>query len=144
MTTQDLRIGNLVEYNGTIQSIFSLTEKGFVTLKIEEFVKGKYKYEQTPSLHVSDIKPIPITPELLLKFGFSKWNTNEYSISNGRWLYITFKFYKNGNISLLFNGESYKYLKGETPFIGYAHELQNAYYCSTKQELELGEIEEED
>lgn len=82
---QELRIGNKIEYNGVEAVIFSIDKKGFVTLEIEPVIKGKYKYEQSPSIHTSKLKPIELTEEWALKLGFE----NKKGFIQGKWLLLT-------------------------------------------------------
>jgi len=113
MKASELRIGNLVKINGIE---LALTSDLFCLV-----VDGQ----------TAPPEPIPLTEELLLKFGFSK--SNDY-------LYLEFK---NGNISFndeLKNGVSlcvgeYCTRGSEFDNIIYVHQLQNLYFALTNDEL---------
>ena len=125
LKASDLRVGNLVHIpqlkdNFEIGAIY---ENGRFLTK-----NNKHSFSS-----IECANPIPLTEEWLNKFDFYKWD-NEYSLSDG-FFYISFKFFKNGNIKLWINGESKKYAKGEIMIINYVHQLQNLYFALTQREL---------
>lgn len=103
MKTNDLRIGNLVlnDDDGGVCKLFNIHE-GYI-----------------------NHKPIPLTEEWLLKFGFKSIQDGWYEYSNSN---ITFSW----NIydrQLRFLGEPFN--------IQYVHQLQNLYFALTGEELEV-------
>ena len=77
-------------------------------------------------------KPISITGEWLLKFGFEEVEKTAFRIDVLPYGRIT--FYTNGMICEL--GQSRGYKLGE-PDIKYVHQLQNLYHALTGEELQL-------
>lgn len=125
MKPNELRIGNLV-YN----------YKG----EVEEFNADFYHWID------GDKKPIPLTEEWLLKFGFSK--QDKYHSHR--------KEFKKGKFSLMFiewidedeadfalfktpNGELSYYAHGKVPKVKHVHQLQNLYFALTGEELTIKE-----
>ena len=113
MTATELRIGNLFNHIGDIRT---LTD-------VEFEIRLKFGFD--------NCKPILITEEWLLKFGFEKYTNNEFSFET-----------KDFEISFL-NGEL-KLLCGdyaENPISlnnqKYVHQLQNLYFALTNEELTI-------
>jgi hypothetical protein len=118
MNANELKIGNYYNNNGQIKKITpSDIEEVFISERIW-------------------CEPLPITKELLLKFGFNNWLENEYSLSNG-YFYCSFKFYKNGRIDTYFCGQNERFKNKDTMFFKYVHQLQNLYFALTGEELTL-------
>ena len=78
-------------------------------------------------LSIDDIKPIPVTEEILLKCGFEK--DNEYfSLKNLHYNIENKRFYiGNDHVSSGHNDA----------YILHLHQLQNLYFALTNQELEI-------
>lgn len=75
-----------------------------------------------------EFKPIPLTEEWLLKFGFEK--TQYYWLKKYIILNLDFEFCTTngeGDLTYIGNGVSYKYV----------HQLQNLYFALTGEELIL-------
>ena len=121
MKPQELRIGNLVCYNGKMVTVKQIT-------------KHKIGYHTKPDktimnyARLCEIEPIPITEELLLKCGFGEpcdgvyeHNYGDFEVTKERenW-WVTW----NGGTDFWFD-------------IKYLHQLQNAYYLAIGKELEL-------
>ena len=122
-----LRVGNLVEVEllgkVTIESIF-LT--GQVEVSAFKLISGEIT-KVFYTFNISELKPIPITEEILLKYGFEKIENN--------WKVLDFIFFKISwerlaGLTLTFENESI-YL----PHIKYLHQLQNIYFSLTVKEL---------
>ena len=117
MKANELRIGNLFvdKKTKTIINIIGLTEQ-YITFS------GHFKNDW-------QAKPIPLTEEWLLKFGFDKhFEDFEKKIVG---FYLTYNF--NDGISL--NGKYMDepiYIDGE-----YVHQLQNLYFALTGEELTI-------
>ena len=121
MKPQELKIGNLVCYNGEV-------------VKVEQITKHKIGYHTKPNetrlnyARLCEVEPIPITEELLLKCGFDKpcdgvyeHNYGEFEVTKEqeKW-WVTW----NGGADFWFE-------------IKHLHQLQNAYYLVTGKELEI-------
>lgn len=129
LKSADLRIGNFVKstFDGLICEILDI----YAYQGADVYCSNKYGQDLFDVKY--GIEPILLTEEFFLKNGFEKdpiitqyyKEIDEFLISyidgvNGRFLSIQSKksqFYKYG--------------------IKYIHELQNAYYCLTGQELEI-------
>lgn len=115
MKANELRIGNLVEINAPIIN---------KVIAVDVYHISKIKKNK------DCCKPIPLTEEWLLKFGFEKteWdNNNSFRKMIGNNDY-TIVFYSNGicEISDII-----------TKKIDYVHQLQNLYFALTGEELTL-------
>ena len=119
----ELRIGNLVYFNGSHNEIGDISE----IMKNDLNKVAPYKIGIN---HIIDIyydshklKPIPLTEEWLLKFGFEIEIGYSHNIA------------KLGLIRIEFGDNFYfDYLYGRTK-IEYVHQLQNLYFCLTATEL---------
>lgn len=120
MNAKELRIGNLLIGKYGVAIISELT-----------FWKAHINnYNGNPLdtiLDYSEIKPIPLTEEWLLKFGFIK-NTGFYRHPKTMWDYSLID-----NELELFSGWD-----GDTYTVSckYVHQLQNLYFALTGQELD--------
>jgi len=115
MKANELRIGNLV----------LLTKDDFKTEK-EYRLDGIdiYKLDESECI---DIKPIPLTEEWLLKFGFRKSDKND---EFGGYLS---PYLPNGNrVRVKNNTWQSQHLEVK---IEYVHQLQNLYFSLTNEEL---------
>lgn len=122
----DLRIKNLVEYNGRIFEIDTIA-KEFPTLNTQEFGIGVVDW--------NNIKPIPLTEDWLLKFGWV-WNEECKSYEkhpNGD-IRMNLQYRDLSNSYTMFN-YVLKALIAERIF--YVHQLQNLYFALTNKELEI-------
>ena len=112
MEAKELRIGNWV-YNATIKKEMQVYPMMIAQLSM---VEGE-----------SNIEPIPLTEEWLLRFGFEK-NGEEW-------------FIHENNFELVFDEGKYFYTWDYnwcTSFgIKYIHQLQNLYFALTGEELQL-------
>ena len=123
MDAKELRIGNLV----------SRLDLGDHSLRVESVLElRKDKVLTTGPISViclySETKPIPLTEEWLLKFGFER--------IDGMWTISNF----NGYLTkyLLLNGENgYKYFVSHCGMLNvrFVHQLQNLYFDLTGEEL---------
>jgi hypothetical protein len=121
---QELRIGNWVEYDNRYFQIDSIADV-FPTLNTPEFGIGVVDY--------NNIKPIPLTEEWLLKFGFKllnkKYRKTGFLHCNKIWFPLTVRFYCHG-IWVEYFGQQIGEIK-------YVHQLQNIYFAIEKEELKL-------
>lgn len=136
MEAQELRIGNIVkiddEYLGPIEGkVTSLNEKAEVELLLS-VNKGNLGYCRCGS---DDIFPIPITEELLLKIGFKKENEHIAVKPDKNCLVHFPNHFITGEYFVI----AFARLPGmlSTIPIKHLHQLQNAYYLVTGEELEI-------
>ena len=110
MKATELRIGNLVEYK------FSNTGFQNVEFTLKDF---RFGFEE----NINRYRPIPLTEEWLLKFGFI---SNPYKDR-----------YEFGDIDVECDktkGKTELWLAG-SPHIKHVHQLQNLYFALTGKEL---------
>jgi hypothetical protein len=137
MKPTELRIGNLVMYNGKV-------------VKVEQITKHKIGYHTKPNetrmnyARLCEIEPIPITEELLLKIGFKKdrngyFNYEEYDDELSIRFSENYTFIEYAN--LCFNPEDVTETNYgsslEFPNTLHLHTLQNIWYLLTGKELEI-------
>ena len=82
---------------------------------------------------IAQIKPIPLTEEWLLKFGFNE-DDGDFFIERGRQGFIVEKA-QDDDLLIVYRedvGLQYNFLM----FIEYVHQLQNLYFALTGEELE--------
>jgi hypothetical protein len=137
---KELRIGNLVEYNGMfwkVSEILSpkpLNDKRFADKYVVELFDGAGLI----SVPIDDTEPILITEEILLKAGFkqNQMDNDEfyYSYDLKDYVYCDLSLIsgdKNGYLEVtLFPYESWFRYK-------YVHQIQNIYQCLCGKELEI-------
>jgi len=122
MKAQELRIGNLVEFKGQIETAYQIKNSGI------DFLRGTTQKGIIYQSYVWEaINPIPLKGEWFLKFGF-----NEHAIGY---------YNKNQNIVIGYaNTGMYEYrLREFGTIIKYVHQLQNLYFALTGEELTLKE-----
>ena len=130
---EHLRIGNLVEVEllgkVTIESIF-LT--GQVEVSAFKLISGEIT-KVFYTFNISELKPIFITEEILLKYGFEKRQESDNFFYFGYgtnpitkdWM-LCLKYFQDENRFFFLNGHHN---------IKYLHQLQNLYFALTKKEL---------
>jgi len=113
MTANELRIGNLVDLGNRIAKVIEINHLACVVVDLEETQDTIEDYDRT--------KPIPLTEEWLLKFGFKR---------NGKKL----TFWK---IDLVEDEEGIFSFDESRIYIDvkYVHQLQNLYFALTGEEL---------
>lgn len=123
MKANEFRIGNYVSFEDRIFKIDSIANV-FPTLDTAEFGIGVVDW--------NNIKPVPLTEEWLLNFGFNK-KVDEYvfqdyaieDIHNGvTWILKEFDY---DSVCFVAIGKG----------INYVHQLQNLYFALVGEELEL-------
>jgi hypothetical protein len=117
--SNELRIGNLVSYDGRVFEIDSIA-KEFPTLNTIEFGIGVVDWE--------NIEPIPLTDEWLLKMGGNKVNNLDWCIMFGG-----IEFYCRYN-KFWYSSIGSVYLSDKIQFV---HQVQNLFVALTNQELEI-------
>ncbi len=123
MKAQDLRIGNYVfDKHGRIATVKTIGMFDNIRLT----ASGYYYFESAKLFYC---KPIPITEEWLLRFGFEQ----EYGIMS---------FVKDDRSSIKITYETLADFYRLYPYtykIKYVHQLQNLYHALTGEELTLKE-----
>ena len=129
INVQEFRIGNYVEVNGNLTMVTAI---GLMTIIVAS---------KSPDPELSDVKPIPLTPELLKKCGFKRMELNGESSYQGNeklnfgnpvlWLNTYSKLKTNGGHLYLFTDDGFR-----IP-CRYIHQLQNIYFALTQKELPL-------
>lgn len=114
---QDLRIDNLIEFDGKI----------FKVKAIEQYIVTADQGKGNVDFTYNEINPVPITEEWILKAGFLPATAHDY-------------FYKN--IFLINFGNAYyrAFLEGKTKIdieLTTINQLQNLIHSMTGEELEI-------
>lgn len=134
----DLRIGNLLLYEDRIIEVVGLN-KGWIEYNNEEFDKcgDKPKY----------FEPIELTEDILMKIGFKKEKQLisylfylDYEIDKNNIIWVKYIIYpKDPSLLRIITSQSgnYECFEFIKRGIRYLHELQNAYYLLTGEELEV-------
>lgn len=131
MKASDFRVGNiLLDFEGNPISIEAIE-----ILAISQC--------NVASKEVEFLKPIPITEEWLLNFGFDKFDGYECGFS-----FKIVPTYELSNVYVQLSESVYHYVRREydggtsEPFesvieLHYVHQLQNLYFALTGQELKI-------
>ena len=128
MEAKDLRINNIVGYEHLEEGV---VKSHSTVVHIQHNSIGLGCLVEWIGVEIEGIKPIPLTEEWLVKFGF------ENNQSNNEW-------YDKGFFSVLNNGMSFCFIHcGNYININarpkYVHQLQNLYFALTGEELTLSE-----
>ena len=123
--TKELRIGNNIEFDGEI-----ITVTGISKNKITYNPSKVLKYE----INAKHFDPIPLTEEILLKFGFED---QEFSDEDGNKIYMLHhkKFYLTSDESCMFSEVFLPIYSNDCVSVKYVHQLQNLYLALTGKEL---------
>lgn len=122
MTPQELRIGNLVRYNGEV-------------VKIEQITKRKIGYHKEANesrMHYArlvEIEPISLTEEIIGKY-FIHHGASYCRDNNRAEIYQSYQGW-------CLNADNSNYTRFVSMIVEYLHELQNAYYMANQQELTI-------
>ena len=113
MKASELRIGSWV-FSEETESNFVIDEHSFSAIAVE---------------HIDAIKPIPLTEEWLVRFGFEKYNLNNFTLSWGGVLF----YYRISDRSFR---KGYRVME-KICFteVKHVHQLQNLYFAITGEEL---------
>jgi len=131
MTANELRIGNLILFSPSGKKNLVIERPVKVINLLDEVCIVEDKGLRLELFYDSaSTKPIPLTEEWLLKFGFEKDNfiTREWNHDHSHIKMIT--HYENGFL-MLFRGNSIGTM------IKHVHQLQNLYHALTGEELQL-------
>jgi hypothetical protein len=126
MKANELRIGSWVKHPAAVWSHRTEVQGyGYVEFQWEEH---DWAGIAECTINLEDVKPIPLTEEWLLKFGF------EYSDLNGDsglWKIPPFQIY----------GKYNQFLYDYRLDVNYVHQLQNLYFALTGEELTIKKID---
>lgn len=126
MKNNELRIGNYVQHKGEIVKVEQITKR-----KI-----GYHKYADKRTmqyLKYSEIEPVEITEDILIRLGFEETFDNTYSEILRYDKIKVIKFDERLLVHIFNNYSTYSF--GSR--IKYIHELQNAYFVINNKELKL-------
>lgn len=129
MKASELRIGNLVNVEMHIPIKVKVEAVTGTSVSVTGIEKNRY----TPFL-LDRIKPIPLTEEWLIKFGFVKENDWVGFISTK--YRIGIRFYK-GNSHECDIIQDEKFIAFGSGHIKHVHQLQNLYFALTNEELTI-------
>jgi len=124
MEAKELRIGNYIDDERTTHVVYGVDNYYIKSYWLKD-IDRETLYETKKEY----IKPIPLTEEWLLKFGFEK-NLKDLSWSLPNRVPLTFYF----------DGErlSVKFYQGNEK--RYVHQLQNLYFALTNEELTIKQV----
>jgi len=133
MKATELRIGNWVNYENEIFFIQDISM--FQGIYCSNLFKSVFDSFPTYSnKRIAFFNPIPLTEELLVKFGFKNHHNNWYEIN----VFNTDAYFNHINISIDINrvtisdGDNEIVINDE---LKHVHQLQNLYWCLTQKEL---------
>lgn len=134
MEARELKVNNLIDYNGFTAKVLSVNAYSNPSVKIQFTSSDEFIYIQEESLSYQPIvKPIPLTEEWLIKFGF------ELDLKHGDYLVNQIyqaDFYYYVIDSFEYNSGGYSHCEVK---IEHVHQLQNLYFALTGEELTIKE-----
>lgn len=137
MEASELRIGNLVYYNGQHNEIGPIN--GIVSY-ITGHTNILLNHRRDISYSVNEIKPIPLTEEWLINLGFRETQCNcQILFMPMPELSSELHVYKNDFVFEFINS----YGRMIVNQLKYVHQLQNLYFVLTSRELTLKNIKNE-
>lgn len=131
MKANELRIGNLL----CVSLKSGKGRESHIKIGVQDIVKIK------EGIGSFNYKPIPLTEEWLVKFGFEK-----HFINDSELYFYRIKTLSHGHISFYFNSKGFNCDLGTTSGyhfgttqIQHVHQLQNLYFALTGEELTLSD-----
>ena len=124
MKANELRIGNYVIYDNEVYQIDTIADV-FPTLNTDKFGIGVVDW--------NNIKPVPLTEEWLIKFGFDKFHKMDWSIDGECSNDIKHSIW----ITTYFEKPLVRINDLDLPSIKYVHQLQNLFFALIQKELTL-------
>lgn len=130
MKATELRHGNLVEYNGIMWVVLSIT---YPSPRNDNY-SDKWLLELSNggiiTVTLDECNPIPLTYEWLERFGWVKSKDRSY-------------FWHDSNFTLWFNDNGlFIESVGGKLYIKQVHQLQNLYFALTGEELQTDETDQ--
>jgi len=131
MKAKNYRVGNLIDYGGYLKPCEIVTIHSGGNIK----VRPKNFSGPADETGVSKISPVPLSEELLLKFGFKTDDSGLHYIEIPNLIDAKMILYWAPDLGVVYlydeendiNVQSYKYL----------HEVQNVFFALSNEELEL-------
>jgi hypothetical protein len=157
--SKELRIGNFLygaddsyvdRENKIAQNVFKVCLIGDGVVKLDIGFDAVQRYEDKPlvSYSLNDLKPIPLTEDWLLRFGFVKNDYKYvYSLNSSNFVEAIFNYDLEGNDAFDFfikqtsidGGEYIQDLVLINTSYYFVHQLQNLIFALTQKELEIKE-----
>lgn len=119
MEANELRIGNYIQFGGNFCKVSELQDGCFYVKHHSGFSMKNTSYE---------LKPIPLTEEVLLKCGFEKSSLGYFTIFCGSNVMSVYCFDEFSRV---------KIVSQTICCVNYLHQLQNLYFALTGKELQL-------
>ena len=146
MKAKELRIGNYVDVPKDGQCPFRIDQIEHLSDDFGKFAMVHDKGVHPLTWYLKDLKPIPLTEEWLIKFGFKKHKGNVFEN-------IILPYWVKNSVLMFFNigqeeyswkiglGEMHagKYIAVTFRWINEVHTLQNIYRILTGKELTINE-----
>lgn len=123
----ELRIDNYVSYKGEYMRVFSINHRDAQMCAYSVLLDGVRSKMGIP---VTEIDPIPLTPELLLKCGFKDRGKQDDSDELGQYV-------KDGIGMWPHSSGDYTLAGSFDVDIKHLHHLQNLYFAINKTELDI-------
>lgn len=121
MQASELRIGNYVYINGVCNQVSE------IHTKLLKFLSNNTLW------NIKQSKPIPLTEEWLVKFGFkTNQYKDEFTLFHNNYEYLLDCAYTDEGV--------FNFVVDSTCMdidVKYVHQLQNLYFALTKEELEI-------
>ena len=132
----ELRLGNkfYVKNENLFCEILSITQNATVCDVLfddsSSYLRAAHGWAK-----ISDLKPLPLTPEILEQCGFMKWGKykNLWKIKNVHSFTLAFR-------SESFHLNVYPYSRFEQNDIKYLHQLQNLFFAIIGEELQIKDL----
>lgn len=132
MKAEELRIGNwLLGAAGEAQRVAYITE----TIGLHNNIGGTDKYQENPifSYDINDLKPIPLSPEILERYGFELYTST--TIKDKPFIIFRKRTFRAKFIDGEFAGLSCNSGATDVKHLKYLHQLQNLFYSVYGYEL---------
>lgn len=129
MKAQDLRIGNLVDYNGihcTVEVINGEVD--------EVYILGDSFYY---GVNIKEIEPILLTKEWLLVFGFVQDKIDKSFVLNSFSIFLDKRIKANIYLKSIDGFGNFTWNVASGLKVQYVHQLQNLYFALTNEELKI-------
>ncbi len=132
----ELRIGNYVNHEQTTHLITCVNIDYSISVWVDTMINQEYLYQHQNN----ELKPIPLTEEWLLNFGFARHHGDYY---NDVFMLKNVIDFETGRLFDAFEIKIYPNEIGSAQSIkgcleiSYVHQLQNLYFALTNEELTI-------
>ncbi len=135
MQIEELRIDNYVGYGVNVVKVKSMHIESVLKNRKDVYIELNTKLPHY-CVNLSEVKPIPLTEEILLRLGFNKDYKNGYiGIDSGNVDFVLTEPFVLGEWQ---NCYEFEFIAGGWPKlkkIEYVHDLQNFFYSLHSEEL---------